>query len=298
MGFEVINWRVLYSTIFIVFFCLGCTGASQKPVPLPIKKKSPNIEINLKLADSLWSNRNDPDNALNALYAYEYLAQQDSANLPVWSKLVHATYFYAEYILPQNQSRRDSLFAVGYNITKETLQRSKPYQSVLMTSGDSQLALKSLEFPYIQILYWGTACLAQWSATKGEIVQRGQRNWILAAMNHIHDLDSTFYFGGYDRIMGALLCIDPVAGENALVEAKQCFDRAIAIEPDYLGTYILEARYYAPRVRDEALFTELITTVRKTNLDLKKPYGPENYFEKKRCEYLVKISTEQNWFKP
>jgi len=296
MNFKINNWRVLISIIFSVFIFVNCAGKARKPAPKPIGQISPHFEISLRLADSLWANRTNPDNALDALYAYEYLAQKDSTNLPIWSKLVHAYYFYAEYIQSQNQVRRDSLFGIGYNITREMLKRSKPYQSVMVTAGDPLLALKSLESPYEQILYWGTACLAQWSATKGEIVQRGQRKWIFAALNQIHDLDSTFYFGGYDRFMGALLCVDPAAGQNAPDEARKYFDVAREIAPDYLGTYILEARYYAPLVQDEALFNQLLATVRTAELDLKKPYGPENYFEKRRCEYLELAASEKGWF--
>lgn len=292
----VINRKILYSTILVVLFLFGCVFNSQKSTPSSSGKNLRQIEINVQLADSLWSKRYEPDNALDALFAYECLASQDSTDLAVWSKLVHAHYYYAEYISQQNLTLRDSLFAAGYNVTKEVLRHSIPYQSVLQTSGDPQLALKSLDLSYTSILYWGTACLAQWSATKGEIIQRSQRGWILAALNHINTLDSTFYFGGYERFMGALLCIDPVAGSDALVEAKKYFDRALAIEPDYLGTYILEARYYAPKVRDKVLFDKLTNTVEQAKVDLGKPFGPENYFEQKRCEILIQTANKDGWF--
>ncbi|MCF7796262.1 MAG: TRAP transporter TatT component family protein [Lentisphaeria bacterium] len=256
------------------------------------------IEISQQLADSLWAGRQDPDNALDALYAYEYLATRDSTALPIWAKLVHVYYFNADYINWQDSTRRDNLFAEGYTMTRQILSQSKTYQSVLATSGDPKLAVQSLGAEYNQVLYWGTACLAKWAATKGEIVQRGQRPWILAVINHIHALDANFYYGAYDRFMGAMLCVDPLAGENAMVQARQHFENAIAAAPDYLGTYTLMAEYYARLTKDENLFYQLLTRVVTSSVDSRSPVGPENFYEKKRAEYLLLQAKQEGWFKP
>lgn len=291
------SWRFYISLFWVIGLFLGCT----KPTPsssVPSESRSRLIEISLDLADSLWAGRQDPDNALDALYAYEYLASRDSTALPVWANLVHAYYFNADYVQWQNLSRRDSLFAEGYTLTRQILNRSKTYQSVLASSGDPQLAVQSLGPEYNQVLYWGAACLAKWAATKGEIVQRGQRPWILAVINHIHALDANFYHGAYDRFLGAMLCVDPMAGENALMRAREHFEKSIAEAPDYLGTYTLMAEFYARKTNDENLFYQLLTRVVTSRVDERIPFAPENFYEKKRAEYLLLQANREGWFTP
>lgn len=291
------SWRFYISAIWVVSLFLGCTRPTPSASDSP-EKNTRLIEISQHLADSLWAGRHDPDNALDALYAYEYLATRDSTALPVWTKLVQAYYFNADYVLWQDSTRRDSLFAEGYNMTRQILRQSKTYQSVLSSSGDPNLAAQSLGAEYSQVLYWGTACLAKWAATKGEIVQRGQRPWIMAVINHIHGLDSNFYYGAYDRFMGAMLCVDPLADENAPLRARLHFEKSIAKAPEYLGTYTLMAQYYARQTKDENLFYQLLTRVVTSAVDVRSPVGPENFYEKKRAEHLLLQAKQEGWFTP
>ncbi|MCF7802142.1 MAG: TRAP transporter TatT component family protein [Candidatus Marinimicrobia bacterium] len=291
------SWRFYISVIWVITLSLGCTKPTPSTSDIP-QKKNQLIEISQHLADSLWAGRQDPDNALDALYAYEYLASQDSTALPVWAKLVHAYYFNADFVRWQDSILRDSLFAEGYNMTRQILGQSKTYQSVLSSSGDPKLAVQSLGPEYNQVLYWGTVCLAKWAATKGEIVQRGQRPWIMAVINHINALDANFYYGAYDRFMGAMLCVDPLADENAPLRARQHFEKSIAKAPEYLGTYTLMAQYYARRTKDENLFYQLLTRVVTSVVDERSPIGPENFYEKKRAENLLLQAKQEGWFTP
>ncbi len=275
---------------------LGCASHSTHTNRPSSVNPSRRIEITLHLADSLWNRRIEPDNALDAISAYEYLASKDSLALPVWTRLVHAYYYYAEYVIQADSLRRDSVLALGYNITRQVIGWAKPYRSVLASSGDSQLAIQGLSADYTGILYWGAASLAQWTSTKGDLVQRGQRPWLFAALQHIHELDSTFYFGGYDRFMGVMLCRDPLADQNARVQARRYFDASIRLAPEYLGTYTLMAHYYSPKLNDYDQFYQLLTKVITATLDVNKPYYPENYFEKQRAEMLLLTAKHEHWF--
>ena len=96
--------------------------------------------------------------------------------------------------------------------------------------------------------------------------------------------------------MGALLCRDPLAGQNALVQAGQYFKASIQIAPEYLGTYTLMAHYYSPKLNDYNQFYQLLTKVITATLDVNKPYYPENYFEKQRAETLLLTAKREHWF--
>jgi len=248
------------------------------------------------LADSLWSQRFDPTAARMALNLYDSLAHLDSSSLQLWAHLSHARYFVANY-LEEDLHLKDSLFLQGYEDLQQIISRNSTYEGLLFSTGDEGKAIQTLGEEYTENLYWGIANYGQWLATKGELIRLGQRRLVLSTLEHVHELDSSFYFGGYDRFLGAVLCRDPlVTGDLSAAEAA--FRRSMQAEPDYLGTYTLMAGFYARRTHNRELYYSLLTKVMTANPEPDRPYYPENLMEKRRAELLLIQAERENWFLP
>ena len=276
--------------IYITALLFACSATDVSGTPDPLKP----ITINLEYADSLWSLRADSANAQAALEVFQQLAESDSTSIELWAKLSRAYYFSAQY-LTHSPQLRDSLFLQGYEASQTVLKQNSNYRNLLFSTGDESMAVRGLDNNSIEALYWGMANYGQWLSTKSSLVRKGQRELIWATMEHINDLDSTFYYGAYFRYKGVLLCRDPKT-ENDTLGIKIAFDEALRISPDYLGNYTLMAQHYCPLAKDKDLFYSLLTKVVTTTPNPDLPYYPENIYEKALAERLMIKAEKENWF--
>lgn len=89
-----------------------------------------------------------------------------------------------------------------------------------------------------------------------------------AAMQRILELDSEFYYGSPHLLMGAYLAAKPAMIGGNMNEAKEHFDRALALaEGKVLMAKVLFAEHYARRVRDRTLFEETLQQVLAAPVD-------------------------------
>ena len=276
--------------------CIVITLAAcvAKPPGTPQAALPGRAAITLRMADSLWSARADTTAARAAVKAYQILAANEPDRIEISAKLSRACYFVSQYLTTE-PIKKDSLFMRGYEASQAILKRNNQYNTLLYSTGDENLAIRGLDKAYINALYWGMANYGQWLATKGDLIRLGQREVIWTTLEHIHELDSTFYFGAYYRYKGALLCRDPkFRNETTLI--RESFEKAQIIAPKYLGNNTLMAAYYCPLAGDRTLFYKLLTEVVTAKLDPALPYYPENLQEKRMAERLLIRAQREKWF--
>jgi len=279
-----------FVSIFFAAVLISCTSTD---IPVTPDATYP-VAINIENADSLWSLRADKASAQAALEVFQHLAESDSTSIQLWAKLSRAYYFSGQY-LTQSPQVQDSLFLQGYGVSQTVLKQNSEYRNLLFSTGDESMAVRGLDKNFLEALYWGMANYGQWLATKSSLIRKGQRELIWATLEHIHDLDSTFYYGAYYRYKGALLGRDPET-ENDTTGIREAFDEAIRISPDYMGNYTLMAQYYCPLAQDKNLFYSLLTKVVTTIPTPDLPYYPENVYEKALAERLMIKAEKENWF--
>ena len=276
--------------IFISAILFSCTSTDIPGTP----DTSNSIEASIQNADSLWALRADKADAEFAMELFHQLANTDSTSIQLWAKLSRSYYFRGQY-LTDSHPDKDSLFLKGYEASQTVLKQNSEYRNLLFSTGDEGMAVRGLEKNSLEALYWGLANYGQWLATKSRLVRMGQRELIWATLEHIHDLDSTFYYGAYYRYKGALLGRDPET-ENDTIAMRIAFNQAIKISPDYLGNYTLMAQYYCPKTKDKDLFYSLLTRVVTATPNPDLPYYPENLYEKAIAERLMIKAEKENWF--
>jgi hypothetical protein len=281
-----------YVFIFLAVILISCSSSDISTTPGTVKP----VEINLTNADSLWSLRAYRANAEYALELFKQLSASDSTSIPTWAKLSRAYYFCGQY-LTESSLRQDSLFLRGYEVSQTVLKQNSKYRDLLFSTGDESIAVRGLDENSLEALYWGLANYGQWLATKSSLVRMGRRELIWATLEHINDLDSTFYYGAYYRYKGALLGRDPQT-ENDTTGMRTAFDMAIKVAPDYLGNYRLMAQYYCPKTQNKNLFYSLLTKVVTTKPDPGLPYYAENLYEKGLAEKLMIRAEKEKWFSP
>ncbi|MEA3286400.1 MAG: TRAP transporter TatT component family protein [Candidatus Marinimicrobia bacterium] len=278
----------VFSVVLLIFNCsVNQPPAIQNP-------HNSEDSISLAVADSFWTLRAEPAFANRALAAYQHLSEMDSTSIELWSKLSHAYYYSAQYLVFETV-QKDSLFLRGYEASQIILAQNSNYRSLLFSTGEESMAIRGLDSRFIDALYWGMANYGQWLSTKGALVRLGQRDLHWTTLEHINDLDSNYYYGAYYRYKGSLLARDPATQSDTLA-IQEAFENAIRIAPEYLGNYTLMAMFYCPLTKDKDLFYQLLTRVVTANLDKSLSYYPENLFEKNLADKLMIKAEKENWF--
>jgi len=275
----------------LIMAAVSCTA--NKPTDEPVLPE-PSFPITLDQADLFWSERMDSVKAKQALDIYFQLAGEDTLTIDLWSRLSRAYYYYGQFF-DHDPIYRDSLFMQGYIVSQSILKQNSEYNNLLFSTGDEKMGILGLDEQYVDVLYWGMANYGRWLETKGPLVRLGQRDLVMATLEHIHDLDSSYYHGAYYRYKGALLTRDPSANQDTSA-IRDAFETAIRIAPDYLGNYTFMAEYFCPRVKDKDLFYSLLTTVITSAPKPGLPYFPENEHEKKLAERLMLRAESETWF--
>jgi len=281
-----------FSFICLSLIFIACSA--NRPNAIPASNR-PNPKLTIAVADSLWAGRVDSSTAFAALAAYDELAQQEPGSIILWSRLAHACYYCGQYLV-SDLSTRDSLFLQGHEASQSILNQNPEYRKLLFSTGDELMAARGVDASLIDALYWGMASYGQWLVTKSALIRLGQRDLIQTTLEHIHDLDSNYYYGAYYRFKGAFLAQDPQAGTDT-VAIRQSFEQALKIAPDYLGNYTLMAQYLCPVIQDKTLFYKLLTTVLTTVDEPGLSYYPENVQEKILAENLMFKAEKEDWFK-
>lgn len=279
------------SVIGAVLLLLACSRG-RHDVNADIDREE--ISVSLEGADRFWEGRLDSSMAMHALWSYEDLAKTDTTSIELWAKLSRAYYFRAQF-LETDPIKKDSLFMLGYRTSQATLKRNPDYVSLRFSTGDEKVSIQGLGPEYVDILYWGAANYGRWLETKGPLVRLGQRDLVNTILDHIHDLDSSYYYGAYFRFKGALLARDPDSERDTLA-IRQAFETALDMAPEYLGNYTFMAMYYCPLIRNKDLFYRLLTRVITTPSDKLLSCYPENELEKAQAERLMIQAEKENWF--
>ena len=101
-------------------------------------------------------------------------------------------------------------------------------------------------------------------------------------------MDNDYYYGAVDRYWGAYYSGLPSFAGQDLERSQAEFKTSLEISPDYLGTRVLYADYWATKNQDQiAVFDEMIQYVLQVDLDALDPeLRPENEAEKLKAEAL------------
>ena len=286
-----LEWLAALSAL-LFFGCAGRTSLIQASAPLHDSTTviSDSAVSARNLADGLWTHRGHPDTARLALAAYVRATELVPTDPQLLSRLSRAFYLVANYV-EEEPARKDSLFLKGVEAGERAMATHPGFRKVYAETKDEKEAVQVLDVEYIEALYWYSANLAKWAATKSIMVRLGNKSRLEAFNFRVLDLNEKFFHGAPHRFFGALPTKLP-GGDMKL--SRRHFEKALEIEPNYFGTRTLYAELYAVKERDKALFLKQIEYVLNTSPSLLPDVEPENRYEQAYARKLKERVHE--WF--
>lgn len=242
----------------------------------------------ISAADHLWSGRQSPEKAKAALRAYKELLGNNPSNLLVVAKYLQAAYFVGHYIV-QEGDEADEIFLDAVRQGENAQDGNAAYQAAFAQGNDELGAISALPKEYIDIVYWVSANLGRYAATKNLLVRLSYKAKLEAYNKWLMSVDPTYNYGAAHRFWGALLAKLP-GGD--LDQSREHFLKAIAIAPNCFSNRILYAYFYATKVQDRALYTEQLRYVLDTAPNGLPEIAPENAFDQVYAKKLLDRTDE------
>ena len=242
-------------TQFLILFALTLT-ACKTPVPYTQEDAyHENVQYIKDQAYDNWNKRSNRKNATIATFFLEKALSLEPENFEI-ALLLSRAYHFEAYYIETDQSQKDSLFMMGARLAIQIVEQSAAYQETITTvQGDSMVkvtaALAAVEKEYINALFWWAANMGRYLSTKSVRMRLDYREMGEAVMHRVLALDPDYFYGGPYRFFGALYARLPGV---ELSRSEDYFQKAITAYPDYLGTYVLRAKFLHTKSGDREKF--------------------------------------------
>lgn len=262
---------IIIPTLVILFSaCAGRMEMFGKAGEAKIEASNPAWE----LAEKYWESRIEPAIAYKALEEYQKAAEIEPNNPGLLAELSHCYYYVANYI-EQDKEKCDELFLAGVNIGEQAMALNVNFKAKLDETGSSVESVDALGDD-IGGLFWAASNLGKWAATKNMIVRLKWKKQLEAYWGHIRDIDENYYYAGCYRFWGALPTKVPFGDLN---DAKAQFEKGIELVPNYFGTRVLMAEYYATKAQDREVYETQLKYVAGSDEKIIPEVQAENHWE-------------------
>ena len=282
----------LISNLSISTFLLASlmiSGCGKKPGSYEIVNASADAQVDqLKMdAEQLWAQRGDKEQLLKAMEAYEQLFAQNPSDRDVAARLIRGWYFYGDAFETEVEAKR-SAWDKAITFGDKCLSLNSAFAAQLAEGNSKETAAAVLLAEDVPCTYWTASALGKWAKSGGLAVTLKHIGTAKAYIAQVEKLEPTFFYGAVNRYWGAYYAGLPSFAGQDLNRSEEEFKKSMEISPDYLGTRILYADYWATKNQDQiAVFDEMVQYVMEVNLDALDPeLRPENEAEKRKAAEL------------
>jgi tetratricopeptide (TPR) repeat protein len=119
------------------------------------------------------------------------------------------------------------------------------------------------------------------------------KNKLKAFVDRVVELDPQFFHGAGDRGLGAFYAKAPSFAGGDLGKAHQHFTRSLEIAPNYFGTKLLIAEYYATKKQDKTLYTKILQEVLAADPKVIPEIAPEQMADQVKAQRLLDLTEDK-----
>ena len=291
------------STVLAVGSITGCATTYDEKLGTKLEKVATADEAQQAAAliaegDALWKERADIEELKACLAKWEAaVALAPSGELA--AKLSRGHYFLGDghYALADNAEARDAEYQRGLDWANESLKIAAPEYVAAKKAGTKHSeSIKLASKDAVPAMYWWASNLGKWAASKGFATVVTYKDDAKSTIDHVKALDEGFFYGGALRYMGVFEAKTVGLG-GSLDKSKDNFEKAIAVAPNYLGTRVLYAEFYCPKLSKDAdgdgepdgkkKFKELLDGVIAADAAIDPEIEPENRIEQAKAKKLL-----------
>ena len=280
------NKQLISILLGITLFYKGCTTNTSTFSQYISKQR--NIQLLVKQGRTHWEQRVDVKNARTARLFLSKANALNPDDQTVAALYARACYFIGYYI-EDDPTRSDSLFIEGMDTAWEFIISTDAYQEgVALSEGDSNAkkiaGLENSSQDMVPMLYWWVSNYSRYLLTKPVMERLQQRDIIETVLHRILALQPDFFYHGANRIFGGIYARLPGVDLNHSVTN---FDKSIQGSPNYMGTYVIRAKYLYTKSGNREAFVNDLQKVLNADPTILPEVSPENLFEQEKARSLL-----------
>ena len=242
-----------------------------------------------------WEKRSDRASLEQAISLWEKMLNQNANDAATLTHLSRGYYLLADGFMRAAGEEEDMLstFELGISAGERAMMAASTEFSAQVKEGKKvEEAVGVIPANGQPSIYWYASNLGKFAVAKGFTTTLFYKDRIYAVMQRVLEIDETFFHGAPHRYFGAFYAKAPSFAGGDMQKSKEHFDRAIELGPDYLGTKVLYAEFYAVKSEDRDLFTKLLNEVKGADPKVLPELVPEQTMEQAKAERLLSEADE------
>ena len=278
------------ATLVTIGLILGCGG--RKSTYVKADSAAVTAEQQLLIdAEAAWAHRDDKAQLEVAIGKWEAYLAHDPNNQAVLGMLARACYMLGASHTP-DEAERLAIFDRGASFGERGMAANDDFRACVEGGTKDYKCLDQLGVDDIATTYWVYANLGKWSVTMGFTYVVKNKSKLKAIADWVQATDPNFYFGAGDRILGTYYAKAPGFAGGDMGKSEIHFDASLDLAPDYLGTKVLMAQYFATKKQDRELFEQLLNAVLAADPEIIPEIAPEQRLEQKNAQRLLDQADE------
>ncbi len=264
---------------------LGCGGRKTTYVKSDTQALTPEQQL-LADAETAWAQRGIKEQLDVALAKWEAYLEHDPNNGQVLGMLARGYYLLGNGHL-QDKEAVLAAYDKGASFGERGMATNDAFRKCVAGGNKDYKCLEHMGTDDLLSTYWVYANVGKWSATKGFTYIVKNKSKLKAIADWVQATDPHYFYGAGDRLLGTYYAKAPAAFGGDLTKSKKHFDQSLAIEPNYLGTKVLMAQYYATKQQDRELFQQLLDEVVAADPTVIPAIAPEQTLEQANAQRLL-----------
>jgi tetratricopeptide (TPR) repeat protein len=237
-------------------------------------------------AEAAWALRDDRAQLETAIAKWEAYLELDPNNGDVLGMTARACYLLANGHLTDEEQML-AWFDKGASYGERGMASNDAFKACVDGGTKDYKCLEHLGTADLLSSYWVYANLGKWSATMGFTYIVKNKSKLKALADWVQATDPNFFYGAGDRLLGTYYAKAPAAFGGDMGLSMQHFEASLAIAPDYLGTKVLMAQYYATKAQDQEMFERLCNEVLAADPESIPEIAPEQRLEQGNAQRLL-----------
>lgn len=240
-------------------------------------------------ADAAWALRKDPVQTKLAIDKWEEMLGSSPKDAILLTRLAQAYRFYGDLHqrLAGNEDGMLASLEKGVTLGERAMVASSAEFEARVKAGEKpEDAVSSIPKEGQPAMYWYSVCLGKWANEQGIAALLKYKTRIYKIMERVLAIDPTYFHGAPHRYFGVYFAKAPGFAGGDMDKSKIHFDKSIEIAPDYLGTKVLYAEFWAAKEDDEDLFYKLLDEVITGDANKIPAVAPEQVFEIEKAKRL------------
>lgn len=237
-------------------------------------------------AEEAWAARDDQAKLEQAIALYEKILANDPTQRAILVRLSRAHYFLANGHLKEHEAII-AAYDKGARYGEQAMGLNAAFAKAVKDGVKDEEALKLLNKEDAGGLYWAYSNLGKWAVAKGFTTVLKYKNKLKRFIDRVIELDPNYFYGAGDRGIGAFYAKAPSFAGGDLGLAKKHFAKSLEIAPDYFGTKVLIAEYWATKSQNKSAFKKALSEVLAADPTVLPEIIPEQKAEQRNAQRLL-----------